>query len=138
MKQLNLFSAGTFCQVELQSPCHPVNRAANLEACLAAIGNMATDPSHFWFGNQYLIDCPPARQDNINCSTYLTGFPYTLAQRLFKEDTTDLSTLDRYLNVKYTSPPGNKHLFYFSLIKSSPGLIIHLVFLTMYTKVELN
>ena len=89
-----------------QSPCDREGQTNNLPGCLTAIRDRATDPAYFWFGTKHLDLCPPPLSQTINCWTNLQDFPYTLADLVFAGQPSDLTTLDRFLHIKYTSAPG--------------------------------
>ena len=91
--------------------CSPANRSVDLEPCLTGIRQGATNMSLFWFGTEYSARCPPNLRFTVDCFSRLTE-PRSLVSLVFGNNT-DLSSLDRYVEVSFTSAPG---LVYFSIL----------------------
>lgn len=88
--------------------CSEQNRASNLQACLNAIGIAAIDPTQFWFGTDYYQRCPQGPLTPGFGCFLPKGFqiPESMSSLVFTPGTFDPVTLDRYIDITFTSPEG--------------------------------
>ena len=64
------------------------------------------DPDKFWFGNDYYDKCPTPETDDLLCDNH---FPQeTIAGRVFGVDQLDTTSIDIYIDVRFTAYPGKK------------------------------
>ena len=69
--------------------------------------SQAEDPSIFWFGIGYSSSCEGRGEYLADCYNPRREETDSLVTRLFSQTELDPSILDRYMEVTYTTEPGN-------------------------------
>ena len=91
--------------VVLGTSCSEAERGSNLAQCLDKIGEAGFNNYLFWFGTQYETDCPSG-PTTVECTN---PRPQSTKRSIFTRILPtgyDPSTVDRYLKMVFTSPPG--------------------------------
>lgn len=88
--------------------CAERNRNQNMRRCLNAVGEVALNETHFWFGYDYFTRCPRGSLDSLECYNPTPRIAFSLISKMFTPGTFNSSHIDRYLEVMYRSPPGKK------------------------------
>ncbi|XP_060564390.1 uncharacterized protein LOC132723646 [Ruditapes philippinarum] len=83
------------------SPCSSANRAANTALCLNAINDLLFDTSKFWFGDEYVKNCPNGMASGMQCANPKPSGT-NLANRTFT-NTSIVENVDRFLELHFES-----------------------------------
>ena len=79
-----------------------------MAACLSAIRSQALDKTNGPYGVAFFERCPLGNRDNINCFETEPIFELkSLSELTFQVADQDLSTIDRFLAMRYKSRAGN-------------------------------